>query len=254
MRQLNYCWRVFATGFSFALFGIGGLILSVTLMPLITWLNPDVHQRQRKARRVVQQTFRFFLRVMELLGVCNVEIHQKERFNQAKGKLVMANHPSLIDVVVLISLLPDADCVVKSRLLSNPFMKHVIRATGYIANDNPEAVIDCCEASLKRGNNLIIFPEGTRTTPGQPFKLQRGAANIALRAHADVLIAIISVTPTTLTKNSPWYKIPEKKFKFNVKIKDNAPLPLSGQTISKESRRYTRELTDYFSKEVYDNE
>ena len=94
---------------------------------------------------------------------------------------MLANHPSLIDVVVLISIIPNADCVVKAHLFKNPFLRGVVKNTGYISNADPEGLLVDCKKSLAAGNNLIIFPEGTRTKVGQAVKFQRGAANIALR-------------------------------------------------------------------------
>jgi hypothetical protein len=95
---------------------------------------------------------------------------------------VLANHPTLIDVVFLISLLPNADCVVK-RVACNPFMRGPVRAAGYISNDDGAGLVDDCIAAVRAGGSLVIFPEGTRSVPGQPPRLQRGAANIAVRGR-----------------------------------------------------------------------
>ena len=75
------------------------------------------------------------------------------------GLLVLANHPTLVDVVLLVSRLPNADCVVKSRLANNPFTRGPVRATVYICNDNGAGLVDDCIASVRSGHNLLIFPE-----------------------------------------------------------------------------------------------
>lgn len=248
---LSYSYRVLATGFCFAVFGIGGLLLSSSLFPLLSWLYKDPHKKQQEARKWVSRTFRFFVNLMQWVGVGNFHVPDADILAKQQGKLVMANHPSLIDVVVLIAYLPRADCVVKASLLRNPFISGVIKATGYISNDDPESVLVACNASLAAGNNLIIFPEGTRTTPGKQPKLQRGAANIAVRCSASPLILGIDVSPTTLTKENRWYQVPKKKFTFSVKIKDNAPLPKEGEVITKETRRYTRSLQAFFSEDIH---
>ncbi|MBU2979654.1 lysophospholipid acyltransferase family protein [Alteromonas sp. C1M14] len=251
---LAYAYRVLATGFCFAVFGLGGLVLSFTLFPLLSIIYRQPHKKQQAAKKWVSRTFRFFVNLMQWVGVGHFQVPDAHLLAQQQGKLVMANHPSLIDVVVLIAYLPSADCVVKASLLRNPFMNRVIQATGYISNDDPETVLSACKASLAAGNNLIIFPEGTRTTPGQPPKLQRGAANIAVRCGATPLILGIDVSPSTLTKDKPWYQVPKKRFTFSVKIKDNAPLPIEGDVITKETRRYTRSLQAFFSEEIHQYE
>lgn len=250
MKSLNYLWRVFATGVCFSTFGLGGLLLSITVIPILNLTIREKEKRQRISRHLVQRTFGFFLAIMAALGVAKFTIKDREYLASLKGKLVMANHPSLIDVVVLISLIPNADCVIKSALLRNPFMRQIIKATGYISNGDPEAVLLACEQTLNKGNNLIIFPEGTRTTPGHPPKLQRGAASVALRCQADVVILNIRVFPTTLTKDKQWYQVPEQRFTFSVAVSNNAPRPQTTTTISKDTRHYTRVLEEFLTKEV----
>lgn len=109
--RLNHAWRVVGTGISFAAFGIGGLLLGGLLFPLLFLIRH--HQRRRAlARRLVQFSFASHVNLMRWLGVMTYEIHGHERLKR-DGLLILANHPTLIDVVLLISQLPNADCVVK---------------------------------------------------------------------------------------------------------------------------------------------
>lgn len=133
-RRLDHAWRVFGTGLSFVAFGLGGLLLGVLVMPVLLLMRDPV-ARRRRARRVVQVAFASHLRLMRGLGVMTYEIEGGERL-QRDGLLVLANHPTLIDVVCLISLLPNADCVVKRAVACNPFMRGPVRAAGYISNDD----------------------------------------------------------------------------------------------------------------------
>jgi len=82
---------------------------------------------------------------------------------------------------VLIAHIPNAVCVVKAKLWSNPFFGGVVRAAGYIRNDEPETLMRDCAACLAAGLPLIIFPEGTRTVPGE--RLHFRARRRARRAH-----------------------------------------------------------------------
>ncbi|WP_199609023.1 lysophospholipid acyltransferase family protein [Flocculibacter collagenilyticus] len=252
MQKINYVWRVFATGLCFSVFGIGGLFLTLFVFPVQRLLCRHDHDRKALARKTVHYSFKFFIGLMQLTGVSNFIIERKEYLQQLDGHLVMANHPSLIDVVVLISIIPNADCVVKAHLFKNPFMRGVIKNTGYISNADPEGLLADCKASLEAGNNLIIFPEGTRTTPGEEMRFQRGAANIALRCNAKLTSLLIKVHPTTLTKMEKWYQIPEKRFEFNLQIAETTPAPIqaNSEVFSKQSRSYTRELEAYFNEEL----
>ena len=155
-----------------------------------------------RAGRVSRET------LIERTGVDSAFVTELQR----NGLLILANHPTLIDVVLLVSLLPNADCVVKHAVARNPFMRGPVRAAGYVANSDGAGLVDDCIAAVHAGGNLVIFPEGTRTEPGQPLRLQRGAANIAVRGRLDITPVRITCTPLTLTKGQKWYRVPSRRF------------------------------------------
>src|SRR5660397_6197 len=105
--RINYYWRVAATGTSFAFFGIGGLLLSILAFPPLAIFSKT--KRQHYARWIIHKSFGLFMWLIEKLGIMRLEIIGKEKLRQTKGKLIIANHPTLIDVVALISLIPDAN-------------------------------------------------------------------------------------------------------------------------------------------------
>ena len=113
------CGARFATGLSFALFGIGGLCLRVLVFPLLALLPGDAITRRSRARQTVSRLFWLFVQFMYRSGVLTYEVEGAERLGRP-GQLIIANHPSLIDVVVLIALIRDANCVVKQSLWDNP--------------------------------------------------------------------------------------------------------------------------------------
>lgn len=251
--RLNYGWRVFATGFSFLTFGLGGLFLWLLVFPLLSLLVRDRAARGRAARRIIRRSFSAFIELMRRMGVLTYEVHGVERL-QRQGLLILANHPTLIDVVFLVSLVPDADCVVKSRLARNPFTRGPIGATGYICNDSGSGLVDDCIASVRSGRNLIIFPEGTRTPRTGPASLQRGAANIAVRGVLNITPVAIRCTPPTLSKGEKWYRIPSRRFHMSLEIRDDLPVTpyLVGTSEALAARKLTEFLTDYFDLERAD--
>jgi len=220
---LDRAWRVFGTGLSFAAFGLGGLLLGGLVLPTMLVLVPDAQRRRRGARWLVQRAFATHVGLMRRLGLLTWHIEGRERL-QRDGLLILANHPTLIDVVFLISLLPNADCVVKQAVARNPFMRGPVRAAGYVSNDDGAGLVDDCIAAVKAGGNLVIFPEGTRTVPGQPLRLQRGAANIAVRGRLDITPVRISCTPATLGKGQKWYRVPSRRFHVQVEVGEDIPI------------------------------
>jgi 1-acyl-sn-glycerol-3-phosphate acyltransferase len=159
-------------------------------------------------------------------------------------------------VVFLIGLVRDANCVVKRSLWENPFTRGPVRSTGYISNDGSMDMLDAAVERLQSGQTLIIFPEGTRTQPGQPPVFHRGAAAIALRGASMITPVTIKVHPTTLTKAEPWYRIPQRRVHFSLcvgaDIDPNAFSALGPPPVA--SRKLNDYLHDYFTKELASDE
>lgn len=252
LTKLGRFWRIFATGFCFSVFGLGGLLVPLFVLPVQFLLYRDKQKRRKAARFTVHLLFKFFVGLMGMLGIFKFTIADKKQFANLHGKLVLANHPTLIDVVVLISLIPNADCVVKAHLFSNPFMRGVIKSTGYISNDCPDGLLTDCAASLASGNNVIVFPEGTRTTPGHALKFKRGAANIALRCRAEIVSVLIHVSPSTLTKSEMWYEVAPTQAKFDLAMtRQQLQLPVVDTAkLTQQARSFTREMQAFFQGEL----
>ena len=184
---------------------------------------------------------------MRTLGVLTYEIINVEKLYRQDANIIVANHPSLIDIVFLVSLLPEALCVVKRAAWSNPFMVGVMWATGYIPNDDPDQFIEACVACVKRGRHLVIFPEGTRTVPGQAIKLKRGAATIIVKSGQPFIPITITSDPTTLTKAEKWHEIPARRAHFRIVVEDQidpGSLIVDGENVGLNNRRINRRLAE----------
>lgn len=248
-------WRLVFTGLSFVLFGLGGLVLRLVCFPLVALLKRDPLQQRCAARWLINRAFYCFVEFMRRTGVITYSIDHPERLGRP-GQMIMANHPSLIDVVLLIACLRDTNCVVKESLWHNPFTRGPVRAAGYISNDASIDMIEKTAAALREGQTLVIFPEGTRTTPGQMPVFHRGAAAIAIRSAASVTPVVIRVSPTTLTKAEPWYSIPQRRVHFSLSVGEDidpqeyaraAPAPIA-------SRKLDACLHEYFVQELRKDE
>lgn len=247
---INHAWRWCGTAFSFFIFGLGGIVLPLIAVPILFCIPGSLEQREKRAQAVIHNSFRFYIGMMRFLGVLSYEVENIEKLRNAQ--LILANHPSLIDVIFLIALVPNANCVVKGKLVRNPFTRGPIKTAGYIINDNSEEVITAASAAVTKGHALIIFPEGTRTTPGKGLALKRGAANVAIRATADITPVLIDCYPTTLTKQDRWYQVPDKKVHFRIQVNETIPVApyqqLSAPSVG--ARKLTTDLTEYFNKEL----
>jgi 1-acyl-sn-glycerol-3-phosphate acyltransferase len=161
----------------------------------------------------------------------------------------VANHPTLLDALVLMSQMPQADCVVKQRYFDHPFLGGIARSAGYIpSRDGPELVADCVER-LVRGRSLMIFPEGTRSPVDELGPFQRGAAHIALRAGRDPLPVAITCDPPTLYRGKPWWDVPERRFDLTLRVGE--PLPVKEAVAEHVSRgAAARALTAFMREDL----
>ena len=196
-RRDAYVWRLLMTGASFVLFGVGAAIFGVVLLPLVRIIPASRERKRERARTVMRRGLRLFVGFMHRMGVLTYEFRGRERLGQP-GQLILANHPSLIDVVFLLAFVPGAGCVVKAGLWRNPLTRSAVTLAEFIRNDSTAEMIVSAAAALQGGQPLIFFPEGTRTRPRQPLAFHRSGANIALRAAASVTPVYIRVAPTTL--------------------------------------------------------
>ena len=249
--KLGLGWRVLATGFSFALFGLGGLVLRVIVFPLLSLCVRSPQARMRAARATIRLSFRAFVGVMRGLGVLRYEVHGLDKLDRG-GQLILANHPTLIDTVFLMAFVRNADCIVKGGLWNNPFTGGPVRAAGYVCNDRGPELVEDCIASLRAGGNLIIFPEGTRTPRGGAMELKRGAANIAVRGAQPVTPVLIACRPLTLGKGDKWWHVPPRQARFRIEVKDDIAIEaFTGPDVSDvlAARRLTEYLQRYFMEE-----
>lgn len=247
-RKLNHAWRIFATGFAFALFGIAALAVSVTVFPVLRLSTWNAETARRRIQHAMQLTFIAFMQVARMLGILTFRVEGAERLREP-GRLIVANHPTLLDVVLLVSQMPQVDCIVKRSLWRNPILRWPAAWAGYLPAVAGAELVEECSATLRRGRSLLVFPEGTRTVPGKPLHLQRGAAHIALAADSQILPVTITCDPPTLSKGNPWYRVPARRFHLHAVV--GAPIAArdfirDDEAPSRTARRLTQWMLAHF--------
>jgi 1-acyl-sn-glycerol-3-phosphate acyltransferase len=181
-----YVYRVFAKCLSLVSFGWNSLLFGIfILLPMRLVLHPRA-RFQKYGRRLVSFFFRGFIAFMHFLGIVDFEPDDKEKYRHLSSKIIVANHPSLLDVVMLISLIPNADCVANAYLKRN-ILTVVVKQLYIINSDDLDKVMIACTETLKQGNCLVIFPEGTRTPRTGKVVLKKGAARISLASGCNIL-------------------------------------------------------------------
>ena len=235
-------------GFFFSAFALGSLVLGFLLFPALA-LSGNGSAARRRMRRLVRVTYRFFVWAARTTGLFRVEMSRAdgERLASLKGHVIVANHISLIDIIILIAHLGDSTAIAKAAAARNPFYSRIVRAA-FLVNDNPETVLDEAAKILAEGVNLIVFPEGTRMSPGAADRrLRRGAAQIALAADAPILPIVISCDPPVLGKGQPWHDVGARTITYTLAVGEK----IAAQPASVRSHAAASELTARIGRSLF---
>ena len=190
-RALSLASRVVFTSYS-------GVLIVLTVPVL--WILVRVLPQGRPVFRVVQQWSRLMLALTGL----SPRVSGVEHLHAAGAAMIVANHASYIDTIVLMAALPvDVRFIAKGALGAYPLLGTVIRRAGHITIEKADfsqrlAGADQIAQALGRGHSIAVFPEGTFFRPAGllPFRLGafraaveagRSVVPVALRGTRDVL-------------------------------------------------------------------
>jgi 1-acyl-sn-glycerol-3-phosphate acyltransferase len=153
--------------------------------------------------------------------------------------------------VFIVAFTPSPACVVKAALFANPFTRRAVRAAGYISNAPTDSMIELATAALRSGDTLVMFPEGTRTRPGQPMALHRGAASVAVHGASVLTPIYIRVDQPLLHKTQPWYRVPSRRPHVSIEVGADIDLePYRRQPPPKASRQLNAWLLALYEQEL----
>ena len=214
-RFLQRARRILLTGSAFAFFFLGGAILSYVVLPIARQRGGTDRDRARRCRALLGRAWRIFHWYMQACGLLRYD-PRSVRLDLPSGPFVLvANHPTLVDVTALISVCPDAVSIAKSAVFRSPLVGRVLRSCEHVdAGDGSlfagVAVADKALTLLRSGTPVLIFPEGTRSPERGLGELRHGAFEIAARAAVPVVPVFITCEPPTLMRGQPWYDVPDR--------------------------------------------
>ncbi len=173
---------------------------------------------QRLGRRVIRFGFALYLRWLSLLGACRFDVSALEALADEGPLIIAPNHPCLLDAVMVISCLPNVACIMKAGLMNNLFLGAAARLAGYIRNEPTLAMVLSSVAELKRGGQLLLFPEGTRTVCDPINPCLPSAAIIAGRAGVPIQTVLIETDSAYLAKGWPLFRRPDMPIRYRLRL------------------------------------
>jgi 1-acyl-sn-glycerol-3-phosphate acyltransferase len=195
--------------------GLGSLaLLCLAWWPaaLVLGLLPLSGSRRRRiGRGMIFYGLRAYLFVLRLLCFVRIDAGALASLRAERRLVIVANHPSLLDAVMLVAELPNAFCVMKASLLSNPMYGAAARLAHYVSNASAWTLVNdaCAELRAEEGAHLVVFPEGTRTTSFPVNPCGQAGALIAQRAHVPIQVVYIDMSTPYLGKHWPLFKPPQ---------------------------------------------
>ena len=135
-----------------------------------------------------------------------------------KGSIICANHPSILDAICFFWKMPGIGCVVGTNPWSNPLLSLPARLADFVPRDPALRMLKECRQRLLRGENILLFPEGTRTTRGALNPFHDGPALLAVKARAPIRTVFIETNSLFLGKGYSFFKATTEPIKFRFSV------------------------------------
>lgn len=133
------------------------------------------------------------------------------RFPDRRAYVVVANHQSMLDILLLSHIPREMKWIAKEELFKIPWAGWMLRMSGDIAIRRGDAesggeALSRAKAYLARGMSVMIFPEGTRSKTGTLLPFKSGAFRLALETGVPVLPIAVHGTAQGMPKGGPWVR------------------------------------------------
>jgi 1-acyl-sn-glycerol-3-phosphate acyltransferase len=189
---------------------LGALQLAWCLIAFVIRHVVSQERGHRVGRRFISLLFRACFRVTGWLGIMRVDATALDAIRPDDAQIIAPNHPSVMDALILISRLENLNCIMKASVLDNILLGSGARLAGYIRNDGPRRMLRLSSEHLRRGGQLIVFPEGTRTTTAPVNAFKGGFAAMARVGRAPIQTVFIETDSPYLSKGWPVLKKPKR--------------------------------------------
>ena len=202
----QFVWWQVASDYLRQLLTLGFVFLTnVVLSPpalVLSWF-PGLRIPPDSAQRMITWLIRCWLGFARVIRTIQVELPDGKNLRDLRGVVVVSNHPSLIDAFLLLAVLPRTVCVMRADLASNLIFGGLSRLAGFVPNDRGLALVRGGLEKIRDGENLLIFPEGTRTRCSSLNPFTKSFAVIARKAGAPIQTILIEREGLYLSKHLP---------------------------------------------------
>ena len=212
--------RSFLMFISFSIFGIGSLAVGFLAFPFIRIFIKNNSKRLEVYSKIVHSTWNIFVKFLQLSRVLKLNIEDINSLQNIKNSIIVSTHPSYIDVLILLSLIPKTTCFVAPRLTGNSFFKKIVESMFLISGKPLDELKNDTAKMINEGFNILIFPSGIRHRQNEQPKIRKGASLVALNSQKDIYPIIMHTDFDFLQIGQPFYDAGEKPVTYTIKCKD----------------------------------
>jgi 1-acyl-sn-glycerol-3-phosphate acyltransferase len=199
---------------------------SMLLFPVavLLWAATSPFDRRR---RVLHQFTCFWASLYTWLNPAwPVRVEGREKIRPDEAYVMVANHLSLLDILVLFRLFTHFKWVSKIENFRVPFIGWNMSLNRYIKlrRGNRASVVQmmkACRIALAEGNSIMVFPEGTRSPTGQMRRFKTGAFEIAKENGRPILPIVLDGTANALPKRG---FVLQGRHPISVRVLDEIPV------------------------------
>lgn len=214
MKAIREAYLALAYYFAVSVFIVASFLINLLCL-VVGWI-PGSGVLKRPLRRTLQFLFRRWAWFMGFIRVLDLRTPERTKRKKTQGEIWVMNHPSILDASYLLKFISDGTCIYKPQIASNPLYGAVARLAQYIPNvGGPDLVRMGCEA-LENGEDLVIFPEGTRTTVVDVDAFKSGFALIAKRSKSPVNVMWMESPPDFMTREASFWRVPGLTAKITI--------------------------------------
>ena len=186
--------------------------------------------RRRWGRWLLHRFSRGLMWAYQSSGILHFDLKDLDPLRDEDSLVIVANHPSLIDALLIASRLPNLFCVVKSGLRRNPIISGAVWAAGYVPNDSGLQFVKATARLFPEGGHLLVFPEGTRTATPPLGPMRGGFALAAKKNKIPVQTVVLTTDSRFLSKGWPLWKRPEFPLHYKARLGERL-IPGDGESV-----------------------
>jgi 1-acyl-sn-glycerol-3-phosphate acyltransferase len=218
--RLRFSFRRLFQGFLFYVLLLHLAAMSLTWNFVCLLMYPFLSRQQGVVigRAAISSVYRGFWACAQWLGLMRIDYKALDVLDKDGGLIIAANHPSMLDAMLVIARVPRGICIMKASLMRNPFLGAGARLARYIRNEPPRGMIRSCISNLQAGGQLVLFPEGTRTIRAPINHFRPGVTLIAQMAQVPIQTVIIKSESLYLGKGWPIWRTPQFPVVFSARL------------------------------------